>query len=237
MLINALIAGSSLELLCLPQPWFSGKCAAVLERQLHYWKYPPEDKPIPQKWHFEDDFPFPKVGYVNSLEGTPFFFHFSLKHDYGRKGSFIFWQVLCFWRAASISTNTGSSACAPFYQSLFAWTPPQKRSGFALGIFFYYIPFFGAELGRNWHGIFLQLTLWRYRHFVEEKGKSGCVGEKRASWHGLFCGRSREIPSRFFTSMVRLWKLEIGDLKMEDLQEDSELGKARSFRNVHVVNI
>ena len=22
-----------------------------------------------QKWHFEDDFPFPKVGYVNSLEG------------------------------------------------------------------------------------------------------------------------------------------------------------------------
>ena len=23
-----------------------------------------------QKWHFEDDFPFPKVGYVNSLEGT-----------------------------------------------------------------------------------------------------------------------------------------------------------------------
>ena len=23
----------------------------------------------PQKWHFEDDFPFPKVGYVNSLEG------------------------------------------------------------------------------------------------------------------------------------------------------------------------
>ena len=23
----------------------------------------------PQKWHFEDDFPFQKVGYVNSLEG------------------------------------------------------------------------------------------------------------------------------------------------------------------------
>ena len=23
----------------------------------------------PPKWHFEDDFPFPKVGYVNSLEG------------------------------------------------------------------------------------------------------------------------------------------------------------------------
>ena len=25
-------------------------------------------KHIPQKWHFEDDFPFPKVGYVSSLE-------------------------------------------------------------------------------------------------------------------------------------------------------------------------
>jgi len=24
---------------------------------------------LPPKWHFEDDFPFPKVGYVNSLEG------------------------------------------------------------------------------------------------------------------------------------------------------------------------
>jgi len=24
---------------------------------------------FPPKWHFEDDFPFPKVGYVNSLEG------------------------------------------------------------------------------------------------------------------------------------------------------------------------
>ena len=24
----------------------------------------------PQKWHFEDDFPFPKVGYVNFLEGN-----------------------------------------------------------------------------------------------------------------------------------------------------------------------
>ena len=31
--------------------------------------YPPGNQHIPQKWHFEDDFPFPKVGYVNSLEG------------------------------------------------------------------------------------------------------------------------------------------------------------------------
>ena len=29
----------------------------------------------PQKWHFEDDFPIPQVGYVNSLEGT-----FSCRH-------------------------------------------------------------------------------------------------------------------------------------------------------------
>ena len=30
-------------------------------------------KHMPQKWHFEDDFPFPQVGYVNSLEGILFF--------------------------------------------------------------------------------------------------------------------------------------------------------------------
>ena len=32
--------------------------------------YPPGNLHIPRKWHFEDDFPFPKVGYVSSLEGT-----------------------------------------------------------------------------------------------------------------------------------------------------------------------
>ena len=26
----------------------------------------------PPKWHFEDDFPFPKVGYVNPLEGKQY---------------------------------------------------------------------------------------------------------------------------------------------------------------------
>jgi len=31
--------------------------------------YPLGNQHIPQKWHFEDDFPFPQVGYVNSLEG------------------------------------------------------------------------------------------------------------------------------------------------------------------------
>ena len=30
---------------------------------------PSRELTFPQKWHFEDDFPFPKVGYVNSLEG------------------------------------------------------------------------------------------------------------------------------------------------------------------------
>ena len=42
--------------------------------------YPPGNWQDPQKWHFEDDVPFPKVGYVNSLEGTdlsasPFHLH------------------------------------------------------------------------------------------------------------------------------------------------------------------
>ena len=31
--------------------------------------FPPGNYHIPQKWHFEDEFPFPKVGYLNSLEG------------------------------------------------------------------------------------------------------------------------------------------------------------------------
>ena len=31
---------------------------------------PPGNKHIPQKWPFEDYFPFPKVEYVSSLEGT-----------------------------------------------------------------------------------------------------------------------------------------------------------------------
>ena len=32
-------------------------------------KVPSRELTYPQKWHFEDDFPFPKVGYVNPLEG------------------------------------------------------------------------------------------------------------------------------------------------------------------------
>ena len=34
--------------------------------------YPPGNEHIPRKWHFKDDFPIPKVGYVNSLEGNVF---------------------------------------------------------------------------------------------------------------------------------------------------------------------
>ena len=65
----------------------------------------------PKKWHFEDEFPFPKVGYVNSLKGTLSFItmqvenvwkwlfgdytrlprtHFPLNHDYmGRRLLFV----------------------------------------------------------------------------------------------------------------------------------------------------
>ena len=34
--------------------------------------YPPGNYHIPPKWHFEDEFPFPKVGYVNFLEGISY---------------------------------------------------------------------------------------------------------------------------------------------------------------------
>ena len=33
-------------------------------------KIPSRELTYPPKWHFEDDFPFPKVGYVSSLEGS-----------------------------------------------------------------------------------------------------------------------------------------------------------------------
>ena len=35
------------------------------------FRYPPGNQHIPWKVHFEDDFPFPQVGYVNFLEGIP----------------------------------------------------------------------------------------------------------------------------------------------------------------------
>ena len=43
----------------------------------------------PQKWHFEDDFPFPNVGYVNSLEGILLAFYIQLiwiAFSFGRAG-------------------------------------------------------------------------------------------------------------------------------------------------------
>jgi len=47
---------------------FSGKKNIYSSGAIPSWKltYPPKKGP------FEDDFPFPKVGYVNSLEGISF---------------------------------------------------------------------------------------------------------------------------------------------------------------------
>ena len=39
---------------------------------------PSRELTYPQKWHVEDDFPFPKVGYVNSLEGITYEFSVSM---------------------------------------------------------------------------------------------------------------------------------------------------------------
>ena len=44
----------------------------------------------PQKWQFEDDFPFPKMGYVNSLEGTGIRWYFEDKD----RGSCLLQSVL-----------------------------------------------------------------------------------------------------------------------------------------------
>ena len=45
--------------------------AEVLSCQSYH--LPSRELTYPQKWHFEDDFPFPKVGYVNFLEGIYFY--------------------------------------------------------------------------------------------------------------------------------------------------------------------
>ena len=37
----------------------------------------------PQKWHFEDDVPFPKVGYVNCLEGNDDDCKWIMLHGFG----------------------------------------------------------------------------------------------------------------------------------------------------------
>ena len=43
-------------------------------RSWHLVILPSRELTYPPKWHFEDDFPIPKVGYVSSLEGTPISF-------------------------------------------------------------------------------------------------------------------------------------------------------------------
>ena len=40
-------------------------------------KVPSRELTYPKKWDFEDDVPFPKVGYVSSLEGSLPSMHFS----------------------------------------------------------------------------------------------------------------------------------------------------------------
>ena len=43
--------------------------------------YPPGNWHIPTQGMFEDDFPFPKVGYVSSLEGIIFFSIFAIDDE------------------------------------------------------------------------------------------------------------------------------------------------------------
>ena len=63
----------------------------------------------PQKWDFEDDFPFPKMGYVSSLEGTPFF---SAKINYptAPKQLWNLWQLLLLHAICLDSQDGGSTA-------------------------------------------------------------------------------------------------------------------------------
>ena len=77
-------------------------------------------KHIPQKWHFEYDFPFPQVGYVNSLEGilmilyrsgTPFFVA-----GIGAKDSTWNWNLPSYDQCANIHWARAESACRPVRQ-------------------------------------------------------------------------------------------------------------------------
>ena len=56
-----------------------------------------------KKWHFEDDFPFPNVGYVNSLEGILLAFYIQL-----------IWIAFSFGRA-------GGGTCLGFFKDLTLW--------------------------------------------------------------------------------------------------------------------
>ena len=47
------------------------KCHVISGPPDLLFRYPPGNQHIPWKVHFEDDFPFPQVGYVNFLEGIP----------------------------------------------------------------------------------------------------------------------------------------------------------------------
>ena len=64
---------------------------------VHIDIYPPGNQHIPPKWHFEDDFPFPKVGYVSSLEGR----YTLLKYDFGLM---IIWSYIFLYFNVTIFT-------------------------------------------------------------------------------------------------------------------------------------
>ena len=52
--------------------------------------YIPSRETYPQKWHFEDDFPFPQVGYVNCLEGISSYITWYVDRRW--------WKCVCVWR-------------------------------------------------------------------------------------------------------------------------------------------
>ena len=48
----------------------------------------------PKKWHFEDDFPIPKVGYVSSLEGNQ---KFQEVEDEAPRSCNLIWEPEVVW--------------------------------------------------------------------------------------------------------------------------------------------
>ena len=91
---------------------------------------------IPQKWHFEDDFPFPKLGYVNSLGiyTTLRIVPVCNKH-YEDEASLFQWHSLL-GRSKLPSTSVPSLRCEmPIFNavvgqpSCFAWAM-EKKNGF-----------------------------------------------------------------------------------------------------------
>ena len=90
------------------------KCKNIPSRKLTY----------PQKWHFEDDFPFPKVGYVNPLEGTQ-------KHPKNSFFNVFCWIEVCagiVWSLGVEDTARLAPTCKMFGQETPSWA--HKQSSF-----------------------------------------------------------------------------------------------------------